>query len=45
MLFACVFVQALQRLVEMGFQEAEAVEALRMFRNDPDAAVSVCVQC
>ena len=36
--FSCV--QALQRLIEMGFEEAESVEALRMFRNDQDAAVS-----
>lgn len=30
--------RSLQRLVEMGFQENEAVDALRMFRNDQDAA-------
>ncbi|KAK7094832.1 ubiquitin-associated domain-containing protein 1-like [Littorina saxatilis] len=30
--------RALQRLIEMGFGETESVEALRMFRNDQDAA-------
>lgn len=30
--------RALQRLVEMGFEETESVEALRMFRNDQDSA-------
>nr|KAG5687037.1 hypothetical protein BaRGS_002410 [Batillaria attramentaria] len=29
---------ALQRLIEMGFEESEATDALRMFRNDQDAA-------
>ncbi|KAK7462645.1 hypothetical protein BaRGS_00038296, partial [Batillaria attramentaria] len=30
--------RALQRLIEMGFEESEATDALRMFRNDQDAA-------
>lgn len=30
--------RALQRLMEMGFQEGEAMDALRMFRNDQDSA-------
>lgn len=30
--------RALQRLTEMGFDETESLESLRMFRNDQDAA-------
>ena len=31
--------------MEMGFEEAESIEALRMFRNDQDAAVSTASCC
>lgn len=35
--------QALRNLIEMGFVEKEAMQALRMSRNNQDAAVSLCV--
>ncbi len=34
-----ILFQALQKLLEMGFSEQEATDALRVSRNDQDAAV------
>ena len=40
-IFIFGFLQALQKLLEMGFSEQESIDALKVARNDQDAAVSI----